>query len=123
MITLGSYSTRIRSECAAAIPAMASLTSVSGVLISFLSLVVTAASAIATSYSSLLLPCRQNASEHEHPDSLPHQKPQTDRRQVDAQPRRIEGPRHQCEQYGTQRQAAAADQQDAIQPLEPRAVN
>src|SRR5438874_3169744 len=49
MITFGSYSTRIRSACAAAIPAMASLTSVSGVLISFLSRVVTAASAIAAS--------------------------------------------------------------------------
>src|ERR1700682_1337233 len=54
MITFGSYAPRIRSECAAAIPAMASLTSVSGVLISFLSLVVTAASAIAAS-SYLLL--------------------------------------------------------------------
>src|ERR1700674_629520 len=54
MITFGSYSTRIRSECAAAIPAMASLTSLSGVLISFLSRVVTAASAIAAS-SYLLL--------------------------------------------------------------------
>src|SRR2546423_7699106 len=51
MITLGSYSTRIRSPCAAAIPAMASLTSVSGVLINFLSLVFTAASAIAASSS------------------------------------------------------------------------
>src|SRR6266849_1282101 len=49
MITFGSYSTRIKSECAAAIPAMASLTSVSGLLISFLSRVVTAASAIAAS--------------------------------------------------------------------------
>src|SRR5205823_9471946 len=49
MITFGSYSTRIRSAWAAAIPARASLTSVSGVLISFLSRVVTAASAIAAS--------------------------------------------------------------------------
>src|SRR5713101_4553324 len=49
MITFGSYSTRIRSAWAAAIPAMASLTSVSGVLINFLSRVVTAASAIAAS--------------------------------------------------------------------------
>src|SRR5713101_5153289 len=49
MITFGSYSTRIRSACAAAIPAMASLTSVSGVLINFLSRVVTDASAIAAS--------------------------------------------------------------------------
>src|SRR5438105_4494489 len=49
MITFGSYSTRIRSPCAAAMPAMASLTSVSGVLINFLSRVVTAASAIAAS--------------------------------------------------------------------------
>src|ERR1700737_348088 len=49
MITFGSYSTRIRSECAAAIPAMASLTSVSGVLINFLSLVVTCVCAIVTS--------------------------------------------------------------------------
>src|SRR2546430_7207674 len=54
MITFGSYSTRIRSPWAAAIPASASFTSVSGVLISFLSLVVTAASAIAA--SSYLLP-------------------------------------------------------------------
>ena len=54
MITLGSYSTRIRSPWAATIPASASLTSVSGVLISFLSRVVTAASAIAA--SSYLLP-------------------------------------------------------------------
>src|ERR1700681_4419872 len=49
MITFGSYSTRIRSACAAAIPAMASLTSVSGVLINFLSLVVTVVCAIASS--------------------------------------------------------------------------
>src|SRR5438132_1729464 len=49
MITLGSYSTLIKSAWAAAIPARASLTSVSGVLISFLSRVVTAASAIAAS--------------------------------------------------------------------------
>src|SRR6202165_3664854 len=49
MITFGSYSTRIRSGGGAALPAMASLPSVSGVLISFLSLVVTAASAIAAS--------------------------------------------------------------------------
>src|SRR5438874_3210910 len=49
MITFGSYSTRIRSACAAAIPAMASLTSVSGVLINFFSLVVTVACAIASS--------------------------------------------------------------------------
>src|SRR5216683_3252830 len=49
MITFGSYSTRIRSACAAAIPAMASLTSVSGVLINFLSLVVTVVCAIVTS--------------------------------------------------------------------------
>src|SRR5207244_13270010 len=49
MITFGSYSTRIRSACAASIPAMASLTSVSGVLINFLSLVVTVVCAIATS--------------------------------------------------------------------------
>src|SRR2546425_56210 len=49
MITFGSYSTRIRLPWAAAIPARASLTSVSGVLISFLSRVVTAASAIAAS--------------------------------------------------------------------------
>src|SRR6202165_2581763 len=54
MITFGSYSTRIRSGGGAALPAMASLPSVSGVLISFLSLVVTAASAIAAS-SYLLL--------------------------------------------------------------------
>src|SRR2546422_3810639 len=49
MITFGSYSTRIRSPWAASIPARASFTSVSGVLISFLSLVVTAASAIVAS--------------------------------------------------------------------------
>src|SRR5437588_3717320 len=49
MITFGSYSTLIKSPWAAAIPARASLTSVSGVLISFFSRVVTAVSAIAAS--------------------------------------------------------------------------
>src|ERR1700693_2175450 len=93
MMTFGSYSTRIRSAWAAAIPAMASLTSVSGVLINFLSRVVTAASAIAASSSLLLLLCRQDASEHEHPESLTHQEPQTDRRQVDSQQHRLKGRR------------------------------